>query len=210
MAGYYLKDGVTRVPGATTISGMLDKPFLVKWANKLGKQGIDVTEYTATAAKQGTLIHSICESHFTKTEVDLSKYSDEEIVRAENSFFKLLPFEKDHTIETQFCEKAFVSEEHKFCGIVDAYCIIDGKYTVVDFKTSKSISKEQILQVSSYIPLMRENGYQVDQLLILCMSKEDNIPFAYKFVSEEESRPYFEIFKRLLDVYWIKKELGWE
>ena len=76
--GLKLKDG-TRVPGATTICGLLDKPFLVKWANNLGKQGIDVTEYTTSAALLGTLIHSIIESHVTKEAVDLTDYEEEKI-----------------------------------------------------------------------------------------------------------------------------------
>lgn len=204
-----LEDG-TYVPSSTTISGMLDKPFLVKWANKLGKQGIDVTEYTNKAAKQGTLIHKICESHFTKTEIDVSSYEEDELQRAENSFFKYLPFEKDHTVETIFCEKTLTSAEYRYGGILDAYCIIDGKYTVVDFKTSKSISDEQVLQVSSYYQLLKENGYQVDQLMILCMSKDPKIDFQYRIVSPAECEKYFEIFKHLLAIYNIKKEIGWE
>ena len=35
----------TRVPGATTIIGILDKPALIKWANNLGLAGIDSTKY---------------------------------------------------------------------------------------------------------------------------------------------------------------------
>ena len=33
---YKLADG-TRVPGATTITGLLNKPHLVRWANKIGR-----------------------------------------------------------------------------------------------------------------------------------------------------------------------------
>ena len=53
---YYTTDG-TLVPGSTTITGLLNKPALVKWANNLGLQGIDSSKYVDKAARVGTLIH---------------------------------------------------------------------------------------------------------------------------------------------------------
>ena len=47
---YYLQDG-TLVPGATTVTGLLNKPALVKWANNLGLQGIDSSKYVDKAAR---------------------------------------------------------------------------------------------------------------------------------------------------------------
>lgn len=47
---YYLSDG-TLVPGATTVTGLLNKPALVKWANNLGLQGIDSSKYVDKAAR---------------------------------------------------------------------------------------------------------------------------------------------------------------
>ena len=55
---YKLKDG-TVVPGATTITGLLNKPFLITWANRLGLEGIDSTKYRDAAADIGTLAHQI-------------------------------------------------------------------------------------------------------------------------------------------------------
>ena len=205
-----LKDG-TRVPGATTIAGLLDKPFLVKWANKLGKQGIDVTEYVDNEAKKGTLIHMIIESHNTKQPVDLSEYSDEEINMASQVFYgHYMKWEELHKVEPIFSEYSMVSEEYKFGGIVDFYAILDGVYTVIDFKTSKSISNEHLLQVSSYVQLLKENGYQVDQLLILDVKKSIDTPLEEKYLTVEETLPYWEMFKHLIDVSWIKKKLKWE
>lgn len=204
-----LKDG-TRVPGATTISGLLDKPFLVKWANKLGKQGIDVMEYTNKEARKGTLIHTILESHTTQQEVYLDEYSDDEIFDASNIFYgHYMKWEEQHQVEPIFSEKSLVSEEYKFGGIIDFYAKLDGKYTVIDFKTSKAISKEHFLQVSSYVQLLKENGYQVDQLLILDVKKQLDVPLEEAYLTIEETLPYWEMFKHLLGVYWIKKELNW-
>ena len=99
-----LKNG-TYVPGSTTILGLLDKPFLVPWANKLGKQQIDVQEYVDQAAKQGELIHLILDSHIMKEEIDLDKYSDEEIRIGEEAFNRYMEWERNHTIEFPEVEK---------------------------------------------------------------------------------------------------------
>ena len=72
---YYLQDG-TLVPGATTVTGLLNKPALVKWANNLGLQGIDSSKYVDKAARVGTLIHSLVEAHITGKKADLSDYTD--------------------------------------------------------------------------------------------------------------------------------------
>lgn len=205
-----LKDG-TRVPGATTIAGLLDKPFLVKWANKLGKQNIDVTEYVNQQAKQGTLIHAVIESHNTQQPADLSNYSDSEIDIATKVFYEhYMKWENLHQVEPIFSEMSLVSETYKFGGIIDFYAKVDGVYTVVDFKTSKSINNEHILQVSSYIQLLRENGYQVDQLLILNVKKETETDLEEKYLKVEDTLTYWEMFKHLIEVYWLKKELKWE
>ena len=64
---YKTSDGQI-VPGASTITGLLNKPMLVKWANNLGLQGIDSSKYTDKAASIGTLIHYLVECHITKKE----------------------------------------------------------------------------------------------------------------------------------------------
>lgn len=204
-----LKDG-TRVPGATTISGLLDKPFLVKWANKLGKQGIDVTEYTNDTARKGTLVHSIIESHNNHESIDLSAYADDEIKVASDVFYQhYKKWEDMHQIEPIFSEHSLVSEEYRFGGILDFYAKLDEKYTVIDFKTSKSISKEHLLQVSSYVQLLKENNYPVEQLLILDVKRDTSTALEEKYLTVEETLPYWEIFKHLLSVYWLKKEIEW-
>lgn len=205
-----LKDG-TIVPGATTVVGLLDKSFLVKWANKLGLQGIEYQKYVDESARKGKLIHSILESHNAKHPVDLSEYTEDEINYLALVFRQhYLKWEQQHQLEPIFCEGSLVSEKYKFGGIIDMYCKLDGLYTVVDYKTSSSISKEHILQVSSYVELLKENNYPVDQLLILNIKKTMNDDLEVKYVNLEEASSYWEIFKHLLSIYWLKKDMKWD
>ena len=105
---YYLADG-TLVPGSTTVCGVLNKPALVRWANQLGLQGIDSTKYTDKAAKIGTLIHAMVESHITGNPIeDYDDYSQFDVEMATIGFNKYLEWEKNHKIEPIFNEKGFV------------------------------------------------------------------------------------------------------
>jgi len=212
MGALRLKDG-TRVPGATTIVGILDKPFLVPWANKLGMQKIDVQEYTQKQALLGTLMHEILESHILRESVVLgSQYSDDDIDKIAKLFQELyLPWEANHKLEPIFIEKELVSEVYKYGGIIDMYCILDGKKTLVDFKTSKQISKEQLLQLSSYYQLLTENGYEVEQMMILDVPKFQDKKLQTHYLDIEVDVPkYFKLFKDLVNVYYDMKEIGFE
>lgn len=207
--GLILKDG-SRVPGATSILNLLSKDFLVPWANKLGKQQIDVQEYVDQAAKQGELIHLILDSHIMKEEIDLDKYSDEEIRIGEEAFNRYMEWERNHTIEFPEVEKELVSETYRYGGKLDFYCLLDGKWTIIDFKTSNKINIDQKIQVSSYENLVRENGLKVEQLLILNVGKTDGFKLQVEEIPFKDSTKYFKMFTKLIDVYYLKKELEWK
>ena len=201
-----------KYPGSTKIAGMLDKPYLVKWANSLGKENIDVDEYVKETAKVGTLIHNLIEAFVMNEEVEqeiFKDFDDNEIKNAYNGLNKFKVWFNLHKIEPIFCEKKFISETYKYVGIIDFYCKFDDKYTIIDFKTSKSISEEHLLQLSSYYQLLKENELEVDQVMILNIPRDENIEFCSRTLLKEEQKMYFDIFKKLLDIYYIKFDLDW-
>lgn len=203
-----LKDG-TKVPGVTTITGQLDKPFLVKWANNLGKKGIDCDEIRTNKAKIGTMIHNIIESHLLKQELDISIYNDEELEIGDEAYSRYFDWELNHLVECVEVEKELVSEAYKFGGILDVYCKLDGLWTIIDIKTSKSIGDEMKLQVSAYDQLARENNLPVDMILIINVGKEHNSQLEVCQVANDKIAGYFKFFTKLLDLYYCKKEIGW-
>lgn len=77
-------------------------------------------------------------------------------------------------------QKGFVSERYKYGGTLDFYCKVDGKFTLVDFKSGKGIFNEHFLQVSSYANLLTENKYKVEQIMILNIGRNENEPFDHK------------------------------
>lgn len=204
---YKTSDGMI-VPGATTITGLANKPYLVKWANNLGLEGINSTDYTNEAAKSGTLAHALVVAHLEKTEPDTSEYTKTQIDLAENALISFFEWKDRHDMEVIFCEKPFVSDVMKYGGTVDCYCKLDGKYVLLDFKTSSGIYPEHFCQVSAYAALLREAGHQVDECRILRIGREDDENFEEKTVMDD--RKYFECFQDLLSFYYHKKEAGWK
>ena len=204
---YKTSDG-KRVPGATTITGLLNKPYLIKWANNLGLDGIDSSKYTDEAAAVGTLAHALIQAHLQGEELDMSTFSPVQVDLAENSVLSFYEWAARHNIEPIICEIPMVSDKMKFGGTVDCYCKLDGKPTLVDFKTGKAIYEEYFVQTSAYRALLEENGYPVEEINILRVCRDETEGFEERTIKDSEK--YFEIFKNLLNVYYIKRGVGWK
>ena len=203
---YKTSDGL-RVPGATTITGLLAKPYLITWANKLGLEGIDSTKYRDEAADVGTLAHAMIQAHLTGEDLDMEQYAPVTIDLAENAVISYFEWEKQHKIEPILCEKPLVSESHRYGGTVDCYCLLDGVPTLLDFKTGKAIYDEYFVQLAAYKALLHEHGYAVEQCRILRVGRDETEGFEERSVAD--TTKYFMVFQNLLDVYYLKKDLKW-
>ena len=199
---YKDKAGKT-VPGTTTILGVLAKPQLIKWANSMGLQGIDTTKYVDALARIGTLAHHMVESHIKGIQPELDSYSKEEIGLAENSFISFLEWEKQYDVQYLDNEIGLVSEQYKYGGTIDCYAVINGKKTLLDFKTSKAIYPEMIVQLAAYKQLMEENGFDVEEVRILRIGRSEDEGFDEKKVKDVSN--HWKLFQHLREVYEYQK-----
>lgn len=204
---YKTSDG-KRVPGATTITGLLNKPYLVKWANNLGLEGIDSSKYTDEAAAVGTLAHAMVQAHLQGEEIDTSMFSPVQVDLAQNAVLSYLEWESRHEIKPIICEVPMVSEKMRFGGTVDCYCMLDGVPTLLDFKTGKAIYEEYFVQTAAYKELLKELGHPVERVQILRIGRDETEGFEERAIADTSK--YFKIFQNLLDIYYIKKEVGWK
>lgn len=201
---YKTTDG-TRVPGVTTILGILNKPALIKWANNLGLQGIDSTKYRDEMADIGTLAHKMILAYFNKAEADTSDYSKNQIELAENCLLSFWEWEKGHNIEVILAEESLVSEEHSFGGTIDLYCKLDGKATLLDFKTGKGLYPEHTYQVAAYGNLLMACGYDLENIQILRIGRDEDEGF--EVYSGAIGYRQWELFKHCLAIYNLQKEI---
>ena len=201
---YKLEDG-TKIPGVTTVLGILNKPALVIWANRLGLQGIDSTKYRDEMADIGTLSHKLILDYFNKVETDTSDYSANQIELAENCLLSFWAWEKEHKIEVVMAEVPMVSNVYKYGGTIDCYCKLDGKMTLLDFKTGKAIYPEMFYQLAAYQELLSETGALVENTRILRIGRDADEGFEEQLVDNLEKQ--FEIFEHCLAIYNLKKEV---
>ncbi|MCX6577804.1 MAG: hypothetical protein NTV82_15610, partial [Candidatus Aminicenantes bacterium] len=123
---YKLKDG-TRVPGVTTITGILDKPALKVWANKIGLQGIEINKYVDALAAVGTLAHDMILADLSGESVAAIASRADPATRdlAENCYLSFCSWRKQHDIRPISLEQSLVSEKYRYGGRADMVAEID-------------------------------------------------------------------------------------
>ena len=202
---YKLADG-TKVPGTTTVLGVLDKPALVHWAWKLGMEGIDYKTYKDVAANIGTLAHYMVQCDLSGETPDLGAYTPDDIDKAENALLKWYEWRKTHQIEPILLEAPLVSEQFRFGGTIDCYAMIDGVATLCDFKTGKAIYPEYITQLAAYRQLLRGIGKPVQQARIIRIGRDETEGFGERMVTEFDD--HWELFRHCLAIYNLKKKVA--
>ena len=201
---YKNEEGV-RVPGVTTALNILDKPALIHWAWKLGIEGIDYKVFRDDKADIGTLTHLVALSHEKDEKPDTDYYTKAQIDLAEICFSKYLDWRNSHKIESIFLERQSVSELYQYGGTLDHYCLLDGKKTLIDYKTGKAIYTEQFFQLAAYKQLLEEEGHKVDQCIILRLGRNEEEGFETKIMTDLTMQ--FEVFLSCLKIYQLKKAI---
>ena len=201
---YELPDG-TRIPGVTTVLGILNKPALVKWANNLGLQGIDSSKYRDEMADIGTLAHQMIVDYFNKVKTDTSEYSKSQIDLAENCLLSFWEWERQHKIEVIKAEVPLVSEIYMFGGAIDCYCILDGQPTLLDFKTGKAIYPEFFYQLAAYEQLLTEAGQLIEVTRILRIGRDNDEGFEERTIGKLDKQ--WQVFLNCLSIYNLQKDI---
>ena len=200
---YYNKHGI-EVPSVTTILKILNKPSLVNWANYLGFKRLNVDEIVNEAARLGTCVHELINSILLNEYIIYISRTDipDYLISAYMMRFKR--WLSVNTVEPILLEKSLSSE--KFGGTIDFYGKVNDKitnscemkYTIIDFKTSKSIHMSMFFQLAMYCILLEKHGYKVDQAgILLVNNKRDD----EKFISRDELQYYIDPVIKLIDFF---------
>lgn len=204
---YRLANG-DRVPGVTTICGVLAKPALIEWANRIGLEGIEMRRYVDDKADIGTLAHDMVICSLMGEEADTSDYSANQIEQARQAFNSFSNWYKSHDVTLIDAEKELVSEEFKFGGKFDCYAKIDGVLTLLDFKTGSGIYPEHLIQVAGgYGILFNENLLQYGEVRILNIPRTKNENWGELVIGQEQINLNKAMFLALRQVYELQKKL---
>lgn len=225
---YYL-DG-QRLPGVTTVTGLLDKPALPPWAarkvaefvadatdeeldayRRLGRQGmVNALKSLPWGARdeardRGKAAHAVCEDLITGREVDVAEELYEYAVGAK----KFMDDWRPRPILTEAC---VYSEAFGYAGTLDLVADLNnGQRALLDYKTSTDIYPEVAMQLAAY----RWAQFYVDYsdnphdgvdvgmhtLEIDCAYAVRIYPGGYDLVPVDSGPEVFGAFRHLLAVY---------
>jgi len=201
-----------KIPNVTTIIDGVFPKYLTEWAAKCGAewwveamndgenhnfyQGIIQAHKNVSGAARdiGHETHYWIEEYINSAiknpnEVDwkLGALSD----KAKNAVQAFLKWEASHDIVWMGSEKKVYSKEYDYAGTIDAIAMINGKYCIVDFKTSAKIYKEAYVQLSAYAQAVEEiHGRSVDLAVVLRLDKEEDKYQEAAFIPSD----YFHVF----------------
>lgn len=201
---YKTSDGRPCV-GVTTVLGVMNKPQLVNWANKLGLDGYDVTKWVDGLARIGTCIHYLVECNIKEQEPNLDDFTGNEIATAKRSFQKWQDWRSKNNFELINSELQLVSDSLQFGGTCDIYANVNGIATVLDIKTSKACYSEQRTQVVAYKELLIENKLPVSECRIIRLGRDENEGFDDILIGAHDL--HWKRFKACLELYWANKNL---
>lgn len=203
----YKTSAGVQVPGVTTVLGELAKPALTGWANRLGLQGIDVNKYRDETASIGTLAHYLIVCELADDEPELDNFTPDQIRRAQWSLNSFHNWKSRHTLEPVLVEAALVSDEWLYGGKIDFFGIVDGKPTLLDFKTSKAIYGEHKIQVSAYTKLLIEKGHRPHEVRVLQIGRTEDEGFGEHVLPRAQIKTGWEIFQACLTVHRLMPKM---
>jgi len=216
-------DGVkVKTQSVTTITGVLDKsgPLMawsIKETLKVAKSLIEPGKYYSEkelediweksrkasyvkkqeAADIGTVSHKWLEYYFHGLEPELPP----EDHPSRSCVMAALAWIKDHNVKIIHTERPVYSIKYGVSGRLDGIAEIDGKKSMLDFKTGNNVYVEARFQSAAYEHFYwEETGEELEQRVIIRLGKEDG-KFYQRVYPKESYYPDLDGFLSALGLY---------
>ena len=190
-----------KVPSVTTILGRFKNATgLLIWANQIGLKGQLYQDELKKAGDIGTALHDLAEIHIKEEYYELP---EDEKVR--NCFNQFLEWWDNNNYKVTWTEKHFCSEKYLYGGTPD---LLVNENILVDFKTSKGIYSDYLVQGSAYAKLIEENENRKIDKFIICRFSKDNSQTEIKEFSKEDLDNAFSYFELLRKAFDLDKQIN--
>ena len=185
----------TPVPRVTRIfDTCIGNKNLVNWAARVGYSKMNY--YRDRSLAIGTLVHNQIEEYLNYGTEQEPNYNDydldiESIQQVKRSFNNFKNWKKNLEDNGNVINKIIGTEVKVTCpwfgGTIDCIMVINGATYIIDFKTSKAINEQYIMQVCAYAWLVN-NGYcdicdRIDGVGILRFDKSIDNTFEEYFLN---------------------------
>ena len=197
----YKVEGI-KVPSVTTILGRYkNSTGLIIWSNKLGLEGKSYHAELNKAGDIGTALHELAELHIKG---DYYELPEDSIVQ--ECFNKFKDWWSEQNYEVNFTEKSFCCRKYKYGGTADL--LVNGD-TIIDFKTSKAVYDDHLVQMSAYRYMIEEqDGIEINKGILARFGKEGSDDFEIREFSKSDLNKGFKYFKVLREAFDLDKQVS--
>ncbi len=164
VAGYTI-DGVW-YPRVTKILEIKAKPALYFYYGEAESYKA-AQDATKKSAEEGTLIHETVEKLFVGEKPDIPP----SIAPAVHETIKFLE-NNDIQIDKENVERRIVHKDERYAGTIDTLALIDGKFGVLDIKTSQAIYRDYNLQTAAYMGQLTKEFKSLETRWILRIDQQ--------------------------------------
>jgi len=185
---------------------MSDMAYLNTLQTRLGKDRAHKKELEK-AADIGSQTHALIEWNLRASLMQEAGPSPRVTDKATWAFMAWEDRKKSVNLKPIWIEQTVWSDTYGYAGTMDLLAEVNGKLTVVDWKTGKAIYPESYLQNAAYRHALREMGHgdPVQGIIVRLPKNTEDPEFEAKTVPESEA-VLFEIFLHTFKLWkWAQK-----
>ena len=183
---YVTPDG-NKYISITTLLSNLSKAGISAWRKRVGAE--EANRISTKASRQGTGVHSICESYIKNEDGFLDGRMPNEV-----EMFQSIESLLDCIDDVHCVEGALYSDELKLAGRTDLIAEFDNQLAVIDYKTSRKIKTWEMchsyfMQGAFYAMAYEERtGIPINNIVII-MAVENEKPLLFKETKDRWIEP---------------------
>ena len=195
---FYVTPEGNKYPSITTVLSGRAKEGINAWRERVGESAAN--RIMRAASSRGTAVHELAENYLNNEEL-----KNQEVLPL--FMFTQLKSELDNINNIVMQEGGLYSDKWGIAGRVDCIADYDGKLTVIDFKTSTKVKKEEwienyFIQCTAYCEMYEERyGQAIDQIAILIVCEDGTVQTFVK-----DKKDYVPLLQPAIDEFWTEQD----
>ena len=195
---FYVTPQGNKYPSITTVLSGRAKEGINAWRERVGEAAAN--RIMRAASSRGTAVHELAENYLNNEEL-----KNQEVLPL--FMFTQLKSELDNINNIVMQEGGLYSDKWGIAGRVDCIADYDGKLTVIDFKTSTKVKKEEwienyFIQCTAYCEMYEERyGQAIDQIAILIVCEDGTVQTFVK-----DKKDYVPLLQPAIDEFWTEQD----
>jgi hypothetical protein len=186
---------------------MTPPAYRMTLAMRLGKEKANQKEL-AKASDIGSQAHRLIEWNLKASMMEDAGPSPHISDKAQWAFMAWEDWKRSVNLKPIWIEQTVWSKQHGYAGTMDLFAEVNGKPTVVDWKTGKAIYPEAYLQNAAYRHALREMGHgDAVQGIIVRLPKNTEDPEFEAQIVQQSEESLFQVFLHTFEL-WKWNQIG--